>query len=126
MTHAREARRRPHRRGTRSRTSAAGSARPPRSTSRPARTGRASCPACRRSRCPPAGARSHRGGRVAFELGGVDVERLLAIGRSEGCTPFVTLLAAYAALLSRLAGREEFAIGTVVANRDRAELQDVI
>ncbi|NTX08406.1 MupA/Atu3671 family FMN-dependent luciferase-like monooxygenase [Myxococcus sp. CA040A] len=54
------------------------------------------------------------------------VESLRALGRREGCTLFVTLSAAWAALLHRYSGQEDFAVGTVVANRERPELRDVV
>ena len=81
-----------------------------------------SLPAARQS----AGPRSHRGGRIPFTLQRAQVEELLEIGREEGCTQFVTLLTAYAALLSRLTGQEDFAVGTVVANRDRMEFREIV
>jgi amino acid adenylation domain-containing protein len=70
--------------------------------------------------------RSYRGGRIPLRLAGEAGERLSALGREEGCTLFVTLLAGYAALLHRYTGQEDFAVGSVIANRARAELRDVI
>ncbi|WP_163869378.1 MupA/Atu3671 family FMN-dependent luciferase-like monooxygenase [Myxococcus eversor] len=54
------------------------------------------------------------------------VESLRALGRREGCTLFVTLTAAWTALLHRYSGQEDFGVGTVVANRERPELRDVV
>ncbi|AGC44904.1 non-ribosomal peptide synthetase [Myxococcus stipitatus DSM 14675] len=54
------------------------------------------------------------------------VESLRALGRREGCTLFITLTAAWTALLHRYSGQEDFAVGTVVANRERPELRDVL
>ncbi|MCP3140915.1 MupA/Atu3671 family FMN-dependent luciferase-like monooxygenase [Pyxidicoccus xibeiensis] len=54
------------------------------------------------------------------------VENLRALGRREGCTLFVTLAAAWTALLNRYSGQEDFGLGTVVAQRDRPELRDVV
>jgi amino acid adenylation domain-containing protein len=70
--------------------------------------------------------RSYRGGRVPLRLTGEISERLSALGRKEGCTPYVTLLAGYAALLYRYTGQEDFAVGSVIANRARAELREMI
>ena len=44
----------------------------------------------------------------------------------EGTTLYMTLLAAWAALLSRLSGQTEVVIGTPVANRERAEIEGLI
>ncbi|NMO20133.1 LLM class flavin-dependent oxidoreductase [Pyxidicoccus fallax] len=54
------------------------------------------------------------------------VEELRAMGRREGCTLFVTLAAAWTALLHRYSGQEDFGVGTVVAHRERPELRDVV
>jgi amino acid adenylation domain-containing protein len=70
--------------------------------------------------------RSHRGGRVPLELSRGLSQKLMAIGREEGCTPFVTLLAGYAAFLCRYTGQEDFAVGTVVLGRGRPELRELI
>ncbi len=49
-----------------------------------------------------------------------------ALGRDRGATPFMPLLAAFAALLSRYSGQTTVAIGAPVANRGRAELEPLI
>ena len=46
--------------------------------------------------------------------------RLRELGRGHGATPFVTLLAAFEALLHRYTGQEDFLVGTVTAARTRA------
>ncbi len=51
---------------------------------------------------------------------------LSAIGQSAGATPFMTLLAAFQALLYRYSGQEDIMIGTPIANRSRAELESLI
>jgi len=51
---------------------------------------------------------------------------LKALGQRHGTTLFMTLLAAWSALLGRLAGQTEVVIGTPIANRDRAEIKDLI
>jgi amino acid adenylation domain-containing protein len=53
-------------------------------------------------------------------------QRLLAVGAAEGATLFMTLLAGYAALLSRWSGRSDLPIGTYVANRRRPELEQLV
>ena len=49
-----------------------------------------------------------------------------ALARSQRVTVFVTLLAAYKALLARYARQSDVIVGTVVANRDRAEFEALI
>ena len=69
---------------------------------------------------------SFRGGRVTTALPREAVAALRALGRKEGATPFMALLAAFAALLSRLSGDEDLALGTPVAGRPVPELAEVI
>jgi natural product biosynthesis luciferase-like monooxygenase protein/amino acid adenylation domain-containing protein len=53
-------------------------------------------------------------------------EELRLLGRRHGCTPFVTLLAGYMALLHRLTGRDEVVVGVPVAGRPRGEDQRLV
>ena len=62
---------------------------------------------------------SHRGGRVALDLGADLTGRLEALARRLGATPFMVLLGAFATLLSRLSGQDDLVIGTPIANRGR-------
>ncbi len=48
------------------------------------------------------------------------------LARQEGATLFLTLLAAFAALLHRLTGSDDLALGTPVAQRDRGEVEGLI
>ena len=48
------------------------------------------------------------------------------MSRRHETTLFVTLLTAWAVLLARLSGQEEVVIGTPVANRGRAEIENLI
>ncbi|HEU0300401.1 MAG TPA: condensation domain-containing protein, partial [Longimicrobium sp.] len=49
-----------------------------------------------------------------------------ALGRRHGTTPFMTVLAGWAALLGRLAGQDDVVVGTPAANRPRTELEGLI
>ncbi len=69
---------------------------------------------------------SFHGGRVTSTLAHEAVAAFRALGRKEGATPFIAFLAAFAALLSRLSGDEDLAIGTPVAGRPAPELAEVI
>ncbi|QPQ89142.1 amino acid adenylation domain-containing protein (plasmid) [Burkholderia gladioli] len=51
---------------------------------------------------------------------------LKRLGHRHGTTLFMTLLAAWAAVLARLSGQDDLVIGTPVANRNRIELEPLI
>ena len=67
-----------------------------------------------------------RGGRVRALFPPELAERLDALSREEGATLFMTLLAAFATLLSRYSDQNDMVIGTPVANRQRVELEPLI
>src|SRR5581483_2307132 len=52
--------------------------------------------------------------------------QLKALSEQSGGTLYMTLLAAFAALLGRYSGQEEVVIGAPIANRNRAELEPLI
>ncbi|HYO14364.1 MAG TPA: amino acid adenylation domain-containing protein, partial [Thermoanaerobaculia bacterium] len=51
---------------------------------------------------------------------------LRELGRERGTTVFMTVLAAFQALLSRYSGQDDFAVGSPVAGRNRRELEPLI
>ena len=51
---------------------------------------------------------------------------LKELGRRQGATLFMTLLAAWALLLSRYIGQEDVVVGTPIADRNRAEIEGLI
>jgi len=53
-------------------------------------------------------------------------ERVKAVGRNEGATPFMTLLAAFAVLLHAFTGERDVLIGSPVASRSHADLEGLI
>ncbi len=69
---------------------------------------------------------THRGASLPLALDAADAARLREIGRAEGATLFMTLLAAFQLLLSRYAGEEDVVVGTPVAGRTRPELEGLI
>ena len=69
---------------------------------------------------------SYAGSSVAVSLDAALASGLQALGRRHEATLFMTLLAGWALLLSRLSGQDEVVIGTPVANRTRAELEGLI
>src|SRR5436305_7836921 len=52
--------------------------------------------------------------------------QLRALSRAEGVTLFILLLATFQLLLSRYTGQEDIVLGTVVANRNVAEIENLI
>ena len=62
----------------------------------------------------------------AFKLSPRLGESLEALSLRAGTSPFITLLAAFAALLHRTTGRRDLAVGSPIANRDREELEGLI
>lgn len=69
---------------------------------------------------------SYRGTSERFRLPVSLTARLEGLAKREGATLFMTLLAGFTALLSRLSGQHDFAIGTTVANRPRKTLEPLI
>ncbi len=67
-----------------------------------------------------------KGSHQSFALGNDLSSMLYALGREEKATLFMTLLTAFAALVSRYSGQEDFCLGTPIANRERAEIQELI
>lgn len=63
---------------------------------------------------------------LTFELPADLVASVRAYSRATGATPFMTLLASYAATLCRYSGQQDVIIGTASANRQHAELHDLI
>ena len=68
----------------------------------------------------------YAGASFGFELDAELTKNLKALSQRHGTTLFMTLLAAWAALLARLSGQSDVVIGTPVANRHRAEIEPLI
>ncbi|MQY10735.1 D-alanine--poly(phosphoribitol) ligase subunit 1 [Streptomyces sp. RB5] len=51
---------------------------------------------------------------------------VLELGAEHGATPYMTLLAAYQALLARMSGQDDFAVGSTVAGRFVPELEPLV
>ncbi|MFP5286113.1 MAG: condensation domain-containing protein, partial [Thermoanaerobaculia bacterium] len=71
---------------------------------------------------PRPAVQSYRGGRMDLALH-TDLE---SVARGLGVTPFMALLAGFATLLHRYGSHPDVVVGTPVANRGRAELEDLI
>ncbi|PYT07625.1 MAG: condensation protein, partial [Acidobacteria bacterium] len=67
-----------------------------------------------------------RGSWRPFRLPGGLGKEIAALGRREGATLFVTILAAFQALLSRYSGQDDLCVGSPVAGRSRLEVEGLI
>jgi amino acid adenylation domain-containing protein/thioester reductase-like protein len=68
----------------------------------------------------------HRGARLAARLPRDLEDGLATLGSRHALTPFMTLLAGFAALLGRLSGTDDLLLGTPIANRQRLEIEPLI
>ncbi|MFL5384338.1 MAG: amino acid adenylation domain-containing protein, partial [Longimicrobiaceae bacterium] len=69
---------------------------------------------------------SFRGGNVPVVVSAELAGRVRALSRREGATPFMVLLAAYQALLGRLANQDDVVVGSVIAGRAREEAEGIV
>ncbi|MCP4661757.1 MAG: non-ribosomal peptide synthetase, partial [bacterium] len=69
---------------------------------------------------------SFRGAHLGLALPAALSAAVKGLSRRHGVTQFMTLLAAFAALLGRTTGQRDVLVGTPVANRNRAEIEDLI
>ncbi len=69
---------------------------------------------------------SFRGGRQSFALAGELADSLKALSKREGATLFMTLLAAFKALLHRYSGQDDIIVGAPIAGRTRDEFENLI
>ena len=69
---------------------------------------------------------SFRGARQRVVLEEELTEGLRRLSRREGATLYMTLLAGYVALLNQYTGQEDVVVGSVIANREREEVERLI
>ncbi|MGW1598540.1 non-ribosomal peptide synthetase [Streptomyces sp. NPDC002343] len=69
---------------------------------------------------------SHTGGQHRFTVGPELTARLRDLARTEHCTPFMLLTAAWQVLLARWSGQHDICVGTPVSGRTRSELDRLI
>ena len=69
---------------------------------------------------------SYRGAVVQGELPAPLVGALRGLSRTEGATLYMTLMAAFQALLHRYSGLEDMVVGSAIAGRSRTELEGLI
>ncbi len=69
---------------------------------------------------------SSRGTTEKLVLSRALADRLIELSRREGVTLFMALLAGYQTLLYRYTRQEDIVVGSPIANRNRAEIEDLI
>jgi amino acid adenylation domain-containing protein len=67
-----------------------------------------------------------RGSSILFEVDRATRDALHRIGRVHGATLFMTLFAAFAALLHRYSGQTDIVVGSPIANRRHSELEELL
>ncbi|MCA1634100.1 MAG: amino acid adenylation domain-containing protein, partial [Acidobacteria bacterium] len=75
---------------------------------------------------PRPAVQTFKGAKEVVRLPASLADSLKALSRQEGSTLFMTLLAAFKALLYRYTGQEDILVGTPVAGRDRVEVEKLI
>ncbi len=69
---------------------------------------------------------SFRGRTIRFDLGEELTEGVKELSRRARTTPYMTLQAAFSALLSRYGGERDIVLGCPIANRNRADVESLI
>ena len=69
---------------------------------------------------------SYRGGMADVVIRREVSEKLKKMSRQEGATLFMTLMAAFKVMMMRYSGQTDIAVGTPIANRNRAEIEGLI
>src|SRR5262249_46529864 len=67
-----------------------------------------------------------RGARESVLIPAPLAEALRGLGRQEGATLFMTLLASFQTLLHRYSAQDDILVGTPIANRNRIEIEGLI
>jgi amino acid adenylation domain-containing protein len=74
----------------------------------------------------PRAATAFTGSHYVHRLDDTAVEALVSIGVAAGATPFMTLLTAYEAFLSRYAGQDDLVVGTPITSRDQVGTERLV
>ncbi|HYX24955.1 MAG TPA: amino acid adenylation domain-containing protein, partial [Thermoanaerobaculia bacterium] len=69
---------------------------------------------------------SRREAEAGFALPSAVSEGVRRLARQQGATPFMVLLAGFEALLHRYTGQDDLVVGSIIANRNRRELEGLI
>ena len=75
---------------------------------------------------PRPSVQTFRGSTEVFQINSTITQKLKTLSQESGATLFMTLLSAFAILLSRYSNQDDIVIGSPTANRDRPELESLI
>nr|WP_245592364.1 non-ribosomal peptide synthetase [Ectobacillus panaciterrae] len=75
---------------------------------------------------PRPAVQSYRGASYFFSICQELTETVSSFSKDEGVTLFMTLFAAYQTLLYRYSGQDDLVVGTPIANRNQAGMEDLI
>ena len=75
---------------------------------------------------PRPAVKTYRGAHVRFEVSRERLDQLRAVGRGEGATLYMVLLASFQVLLARYSGSDDIVVGSPVAGRTRREVEELI
>ncbi|HYO62150.1 MAG TPA: amino acid adenylation domain-containing protein, partial [Pyrinomonadaceae bacterium] len=75
---------------------------------------------------PRPAVQTYRGAQHDFALPKAVAEGLRELGRAEGATLYMTLLAGWQALLARYSNQEDISVGSPIAGRQRSEMEGLI
>ena len=75
---------------------------------------------------PRPAVQTFRGARHFLTLSPLLTQALKTLSQQYGVTLFMTLLAAFQTLLHRYTGQDDIAVGSLIANRNRVELEGII
>ena len=75
---------------------------------------------------PRPAVQAFRGAKEAVDLSPALLQRLQALGRTDGATLFMVLLGAFQVLLGKYAGTRDVVVGTPIAGRARGEVEGLI
>jgi amino acid adenylation domain-containing protein len=75
---------------------------------------------------PRPAVQSFRGARQSILIPRTTADAIKALSQKEGCTLFMTLLAAFQTVAARYTGQEDIVVGSPIANRNRAEIEGLI
>ncbi|RKG75337.1 non-ribosomal peptide synthetase, partial [Corallococcus terminator] len=75
---------------------------------------------------PRPAAQSFAGSRYSFQFPADVAEPLLALGRKQGATSFMVMMALFQTMLSRHSGQDDFVVGTPIAGRTRPEVEGLL
>ncbi|RYZ37358.1 MAG: amino acid adenylation domain-containing protein, partial [Myxococcaceae bacterium] len=75
---------------------------------------------------PRPAAQSFEGAQYRFQFPADVAQPLLTLGRKQGATTFMVMMALFQTLLSRYSGQDDFVVGTPLAGRTRPEVEGLL